>query len=56
MAHRGASRLAPENTLSAFREAARLGVPAIELDVKLSRDRVPVIMGAAPASREAPGV
>ena len=33
IAHRGACRLAPENTLSAFVKAAQLGVKWVELDV-----------------------
>jgi len=33
-AHRGASRAAPENTLSAFRLAAEMGADGIELDVQ----------------------
>lgn len=33
LAHRGASSLAPENTLSAFEEARRLGCSGVELDV-----------------------
>lgn len=33
LAHRGASSLAPENTLASFREARRLGCRGIELDV-----------------------
>ncbi len=37
-AHRGDSANAPENTLAAFRRALALGVPWIELDVRLSRD------------------
>ena len=37
-AHRGASIDAPENTLSAFREAVAAGSDAIELDVQLSKD------------------
>jgi len=41
--HRGAPRHAPENTLAGFREAIRLGVDMIELDVRLSRDRTPVV-------------
>ena len=38
VAHRGASALAPENTLAAFRRAQALGVLAIETDIRLSRD------------------
>lgn len=37
-AHRGASSLAPENTLAAFQLALDLGAPALELDVQLSSD------------------
>ena len=37
-AHRGAMGTHPQNTLSAFREAARLGAQMIELDVRKSRD------------------
>ena len=37
-AHRGGAALAPENTLEAFDAAARLGVDAFELDVRLTRD------------------
>lgn len=36
--HRGASGLAPENTLAAFHLAADLGVHSIETDLQLSRD------------------
>ncbi len=38
IAHRGASAVAPENTLAAFKEAIRVGADMIELDVRLSRD------------------
>jgi glycerophosphoryl diester phosphodiesterase len=38
IAHRGASGLAPENTMAAFRLAAELGAQAIETDVQMSRD------------------
>ena len=38
IAHRGASRERPENTLAAFARAAELGADAVELDVHLSRD------------------
>ena len=38
VAHRGASALAPENTLAAFRRAIDYRVAAIESDVRLTRD------------------
>ena len=43
IAHRGASRVAPENTLSAFRIAARQGARACEFDVSLLGDGTPVM-------------
>lgn len=36
--HRGVPALHQENTLAGFRRAVELGVPAVELDVHLSRD------------------
>ncbi|NVO31537.1 glycerophosphodiester phosphodiesterase family protein [Hymenobacter lapidiphilus] len=41
--HRGCRGLRPENTLPAFREALRLGVDAVELDVVVSADRQVVV-------------
>ena len=38
IAHRGASALAPENTMAAFEKAIELGADAIELDLHLTRD------------------
>ncbi|KQW41996.1 MULTISPECIES: glycerophosphodiester phosphodiesterase [unclassified Roseateles] len=38
LAHRGAGKLAPENTLAAFRVGVGFGYRAFECDVKLSRD------------------
>ena len=38
VAHRGASRFAPENTLASFRRAIDMGVRAVEFDVHQSRD------------------
>jgi glycerophosphoryl diester phosphodiesterase len=38
VAHRGASALAPENTMAAFLKALELGVDVIETDVRLTRD------------------
>lgn len=43
-AHRGASGIAPENTLAAISLAADLGAKAIELDVNISSDGVAIIM------------
>ena len=42
--HRGASAVAPENTLASFRRAIEAGADGIEFDVQLSRDGVPVII------------
>ncbi|MEM0923778.1 MAG: glycerophosphodiester phosphodiesterase family protein [Pseudomonadota bacterium] len=43
IAHRGASHVAPENTLTAFREAARQGVRWIEFDVSLLGDSTAIV-------------
>lgn len=43
IAHRGASAIAPENTLAAFRRALVDGVEGIECDVRLAGDNVPVV-------------
>ncbi|MEO7987825.1 MAG: glycerophosphodiester phosphodiesterase [Gemmatimonadales bacterium] len=51
IAHRGASGLAPENTLEAFERAVREGAGAFELDVRLSRDGAPVVMHDATLDR-----
>ena len=42
--HRGSSALAPENTLAAFARAFDDGAAGIELDVRLARDGVPVVI------------
>ena len=44
IAHRGASALAPENTLAAFHRAIDDGADGIEFDVRLSKDGVPVVI------------
>lgn len=44
IAHRGGNQFAPENTLAALREAANHGFKAVEFDVQLTADQVPVIM------------
>jgi len=42
--HRGASAVAPENTLAAFARAMTDGADGIEFDVRLARDGVPVVI------------
>ena len=42
--HRGASAVAPENTMAAFGEAIDVGADGIEFDVRLTRDGVPVVI------------
>ncbi len=44
IAHRGASHVAPENTIAALALAADLDAVAIEFDIHLSADRVPVLI------------
>lgn len=44
LAHRGGGTLAPENTLAGLREGMRRGYRAIEYDIMLARDGVPVVM------------
>lgn len=49
--HRGASALAPENTLVAFGRALDDGAAGVELDVRLARDGVPVVIHDATQRR-----
>ena len=49
--HRGASGLAPENTLPAFELAIRQGADALELDVRLTRDGAAVVIHDATLER-----
>jgi glycerophosphoryl diester phosphodiesterase len=44
IAHRGGGNLAPENTLAAMRCGLAHGFRAVEFDVMLARDDVPVVM------------
>ena len=44
VAHRGGAGLAPENTLAAFRKAVELKCDAVELDLHLSKDGVPMVI------------
>lgn len=53
--HRGAAGHAPENTLASFELARRMGVDAIELDVRLTMDRHLVAMHDATLDRTTDG-
>jgi len=44
LAHRGGGTLAPENTLAALKRGMAAGFRAVEFDVMLARDGVPVLM------------
>ena len=55
LAHRGAGKLAPENTLAAFRLGAAHGFRGFECDVKLSADGVPFLLHDATLERTTSG-
>jgi glycerophosphoryl diester phosphodiesterase len=55
IAHRGAGKLAPENTLAAFRLGAGHGYRMFECDAKLSADGVPFLMHDATLARTTNG-
>ena len=55
IAHRGAGKLAPENTLAGFRLGAAHGYRAFECDVKLSADGVPFLLHDATLERTTSG-
>lgn len=54
IAHRGAGKLAPENTLAAFRVGACHGYTAFECDVKLSADGLPFLLHDTTLDRTTP--
>ena len=55
IAHRGAGKLAPENTLAAFRLGAAHGYRMFECDAKLSADGVPFLMHDSTLERTTTG-
>jgi glycerophosphoryl diester phosphodiesterase len=55
LGHRGAAGHAPENTLLSFSRALELGADAIESDVQVTRDGVPVLMHDAVLERTTDG-
>lgn len=56
IAHRGASSIAPENTLAAFQAAIDLGVDMIELDVRNTKDEQIVVIHDETLDRTTNGV
>ena len=55
IAHRGASGYAPENTRAAFDLAIAMAVDAIETDIRLTSDGVPVLVHDATVDRTSDG-
>ncbi|HYO63010.1 MAG TPA: glycerophosphodiester phosphodiesterase [Pyrinomonadaceae bacterium] len=55
IAHRGGAGLWPENTLHAFERAAKMGVEALELDVRLTADGALVVIHDAAVDRTTDG-
>ncbi|TMI88544.1 MAG: glycerophosphodiester phosphodiesterase [Bacillati bacterium ANGP1] len=55
VAHRGASKEAPENTLAAFRLALRLGAEAVECDARRTRDGQVVVIHDGEVDRTTDG-
>ncbi|RIW29589.1 glycerophosphodiester phosphodiesterase [Bacillus salacetis] len=55
VAHRGASALAPENTISAFDMAVSLGADYIEVDVQMTKDGMLVAMHDVTVNRTTNG-
>jgi len=53
--HRGASAQAPENTLASIAAAAGSGIAWVEVDVRLTRDGVPVLLHDATVDRTTSG-
>lgn len=43
IAHRGATETAHENTLQALRDAIQVGADMIEVDIRLTKDKIPVL-------------
>jgi glycerophosphoryl diester phosphodiesterase len=55
LAHRGGGTLAPENTMAGLLEGVRRGYRAIEYDIMLARDGVPLVMHDPYLGRTVPG-
>lgn len=49
--HRGASGYAPENTIAAITTAAQLGLSHVQLDIRLTKDDIPILFADADIDR-----
>ncbi len=56
IAHLGASGFFPENTLLAFRKAIEGGADALEFDVRVTEDGIPVVIHDSTVDRTTDGV
>ncbi|MGI9290250.1 MAG: glycerophosphodiester phosphodiesterase [Gammaproteobacteria bacterium] len=56
IAHRGDAKALPENTLISFQAAIDKGMDFLELDIKLTKDGVPVVLHDASVERTTDGV
>jgi len=54
--HRGACGLAPENTISSLKKASSLNLSCVEVDVKISKDSVPILFHDESLERTTDGV
>jgi glycerophosphoryl diester phosphodiesterase len=55
IAHRGACRIAPENTLPAFQKAIEMGCDSIEVDVHMSKDGHVIVIHDSTLNRTTDG-
>jgi glycerophosphoryl diester phosphodiesterase len=53
--HRGARAYAPENTLTSFKKALEIGVDAVELDVRKTKDNQLIVIHDADVKRTTNG-
>lgn len=56
LAHRGASKIAPENTEAAFQKAMQMGADGVELDVQLTKDKKLVVIHDERVDRTTNGI
>ena len=56
MGHRGAAALEPENTLLSIGRAMEIGVDAVEIDVRLSKDKEIVVIHDSTVDRTTNGI